>query len=115
MVWARRQMCVCVCVLFSSVTAPMSCGGRLTLQEVEDLLHEQHSSHSATARFACGVGEGEWEYVCQVRYAPMGPAVRHGAKATEQRVGVKTVGTYRGAAQFFIAVLPASAPMLSTE
>lgn len=115
MLWTRRQAHGLACILGWSLFATTGCGRELTLQQVEDLLHDQHSNQSSTSYFDCRDGEGDWEYICQVRHEPTPQSVRQGVRPSVQTVGVRIVGTYLGTPQFATSVLPDEGPTLSIE
>jgi len=98
------------CVLF----AVTGCSQRLTSQQVESLLSEQSSDRFLTSHFSCGEGEGDWEYICQARYEPTA-LTKPGSLPAPQKIGVRTVGHYKGKPQFFRSILPDEGPLLSVE
>jgi hypothetical protein len=83
------------------------------LEEIEGLLHRQSSDGLTTVNFECADGQAGWNYVCQARYEPASPRSR--TKKRVQRVGVKRMGTYKGAPALSIAPLPNEGPVLTAE
>ena len=88
-----------------------ACGGEPRIDEVETLLARQFSNQFSTARYDCQDGEGDYRYVCQVRYEPTPQSVRQGARPSVKRVGVSVLSTLRGTAGLNEAVLPDSGPV----
>jgi hypothetical protein len=90
------------------VLALLACAGCNQKQkpkavEVERLLHEQSSHRFYTAHYTCQQGEGDWEYICQVRFEPT--ALSKGRRI-RQRVGIRLAGYYEDKPQFAESVLP---------
>jgi hypothetical protein len=92
-----------------------ACGSEPTIDEVETLLTKQFSNQFSTARYDCQDGEGDYRYVCQVRYEPTPQAVWQGARPSVKRVGVSVLSTLRGTAGLSEVVLPDTGPVPSLE
>jgi hypothetical protein len=104
MPWRRHNRCIwapAALALFASAGCTQK--EKLTLAEVERLLHESSSHRFVVAHFTCEEGEGDFEYICQARFEPTALSKD---KPSRQRVGVRIGGYYKDRPLLVQSALP---------
>ncbi len=104
------------CILLGIAVNVAACRQKVTPQEVAaQLNNDPHVDLFSIKHYTCQDGQGDWDYICEVRYEPTAISVQRGEKPRVRRVGLRVMGHYRGKLSFGETVLPDYGPAPSAN